>query len=92
MLMELRNTFINSIYEIDEIKNNTESNNVLQTTIMSLIMICMSELDYETNDKEKQDIMLKYDNITESHSCYVFKEYLFEVDPREKNINYKFVE
>ena len=77
-IKESFNTFINSIYEIDEIKNNTESNNVLQTTIMSLIMICMSELDYETNDKEKQDIMLKYDNITESHSCYVFKEYLFE--------------
>lgn len=80
-IKESFNTFINSIYEIDEIKNSTESNNALQTTIISLVMICLSEIDYETNDKEKHDIMLKYDNITESHSCYVFKEYLFEKNP-----------
>tara|TARA_B100001248_G_C27376956_1_gene454794 strand:+ start:266 stop:1600 length:1335 start_codon:yes stop_codon:yes gene_type:complete len=74
-------TFTESINNIDEISNIIDSNNVLQTAIASLFIICLSEIDYETNDREKQEILSKYDNITESHSCYIFKEYLFERDP-----------
>lgn len=74
-------TFTESIKNIDEVSNITDSNNVLQTAIASLFIICLSEIDYETNDREKQEILSKYDNITESHSCYIFKEYLFERDP-----------
>lgn len=80
-IIKLFGKFTAYVLEMKSIKEKMKSNRAFTFVLFSLMTLSLSELDYETSDEEKEEILSKYVNVTKYDACYNYKEYLFERDP-----------